>query len=934
MMACGLVFFFLSCSAWAQQESSDDLLFLQELSRDIRRGGSYASQRDLEEYLAEYPQSRMGRDLAARGALARGRVSEALDHLGFLDDASPRLLAKGLLRAGRLEEALTLGGELKDQPLLGGLIQCRALDGLGRRLEAQRRAQVLVADVDDRDLDGFGLMDYGAVLLFLRRFEVANQALVFADAELNGRQGRNYVVNEPEVLVLLGEVFHAARQSGSDGDDRTLKILNSVLDVDPSHADALVVKAKVYMYGMNGRAADEALAQALIRDPSHPGALVMQARARLQARRSEECLALADRVLRVNPRHRGALAVRAVALVVTGAEGADEAQSEFKRRHPESAEYDALLGEVLQWHYRFAESVPAFEEALQKEAGNDDALPLLAQSLAHLGRESEARAALEEHRHSSPFSYPWRENMLKVLLSLEEKEERMTESGMRLLLPPGESEITGSLLEEALEAARTDMASRWDIDPPREVLIEVFDRHEDFSVRTVGFTGFGALGACFGNVVTLVSPLSEIRGSFHWRQTAVHEYAHVVTLALSNHRIPRWLTEGVSVVEEKKADPSWEREFEREVLSARANGQIPSVLRMDELFRDGQTVQLGYFLGSVVCEVVEEKFGFSGLRELVAAYGEGRTTQTAIRHALGVDPEVLDEYVARYIEGNVASRAAIRPRYNAKGKNNLQTLVSAGESEALLPLSQAYLDLGQLVDAEASLQRYLKTHPVTADARRVRAELLMARGDQTGALAELEIWSEEGGRDADGWVSLATLRLDGDDKLGAVSALKKAQNLNPRDTSPTGPTRLLLNVVGEMLTEEERIHLLQEVCAHDEVALQERVLLARHFREGGEAGVALKYYSEIVDIDPYLPRNRMDYADLLHEGGEAALAAEQWRAVLAIRVEHLPATYFDRDETVDRRGGVEIRGGNLAEQLQALQEEARRRLDVQGDEEH
>ena len=49
--------------------------------------------------------------------------------------------------------------------------------------------------------------------------------------------------------------------------------------------------------------------------------------------------------------------------------------------------------------------------------------------------------------------------------------------------------------------ARLDLASRYG-HTPGETLIEVFRKHGDFSVRSVGFEGFPALGVCFGPVVT------------------------------------------------------------------------------------------------------------------------------------------------------------------------------------------------------------------------------------------------------------------------------------------------------------------------------------------------------------------------------------------------------------------------------------------------
>ena len=42
-------------------------------------------------------------------------------------------------------------------------------------------------------------------------------------------------------------------------------------------------------------------------------------------------------------------------------------------------------------------------------------------------------------------------------------------------------------------------------------------------------------------------------GKFQWEATLWHELAHVITLQMSNQRVPRWLTEGISVYEEKRA---------------------------------------------------------------------------------------------------------------------------------------------------------------------------------------------------------------------------------------------------------------------------------------------------------------------------------------------------------------------------------------------
>ncbi|HRU05126.1 MAG TPA: ThuA domain-containing protein, partial [Candidatus Brocadiia bacterium] len=78
---------------------------------------------------------------------------------------------------------------------------------------------------------------------------------------------------------------------------------------------------------------------------------------------------------------------------------------------------------------------------------------------------------------------------------------------------------------------------------------------------------------CFGRVVTLDSPRARPPGSFNWQSTLWHEMAHVYSLQLSNQRVPRWLTEGISVYEEGRARPEWTGETEFLFVQAYAAGK-------------------------------------------------------------------------------------------------------------------------------------------------------------------------------------------------------------------------------------------------------------------------------------------------------------------------------------------------------------------------
>lgn len=905
----------------ASEETAEDLAFLDELGKDFRRGGSYSAKRELDEYLLDFPESAVARQLAAEAALTRGDLDEVEEHLEYVVNPAPALLSQVLLRRGRYEEALEVARAGGLPEVAAARLEVGALDGLGRRRESLARAAEVTRSIDDRTLDGMGLVDLGWLYMVQRKFEVANQALVFADAELNGKRGPTYRLKEPSVIVMLGEVYHATRQSGQGGLDKTLAALNEVLAVDSGAADALTVKAQVYRYGGNGRAAAEALDRALSRDPGHPEALVLRGEMLLQSRRIEDALSTAERVLEDNPRHKGGLALRATALAVSRRQDeAAAARALFEEHHPESAALDALLGRVFQEHYRFAESVEPLERALAIEPDDEDPLSVLGQSLAHLGREEEARAALEEHRERSPYPFPWRENMLEVLRRLADATEIETADDFRIRLPPGEQQVLGVLLPEVLGDARVDLASRWGFDPQTndEVLIEVFDVHADFSARTVGFEGFFAVGACFGNVVTLVSPISEMRRRFHWQQTAVHEYAHVVTLGLSAQRLPRWLSEGISVVEERKANAHWTRPLERDVLDARANDQIFPVTRLDEAFQDGATVMLGYYLGSLVCEVVEQDFGFPKLVEMVAAYSDGSTTREVVKSVLGIEPEELDALLLEYIDTEIAGRASIRPRLGVRAKDLLRERAMKGDDEALVELAWAYHYLGQTVDRDSTLRRARQKLGESPAITRLEADMALRAGVLDEARAKLQELADSERLEADGLVQLGRLLLASGLRDEALVVLRRARTLFPGDISDQGALVVLYEELDQHDEEEraEWLDVLRATCRYDETAVEPRRLLAREALDSDDAEAAMRLYEEIVAIDPYVPGPRMQLAQLYSDAGREGDARRQWTLVLGMRAGQVP-------EGEAAHGPL---AGLLDDDLEKMQERARQLL--------
>ena len=70
------------------------------------------------------------------------------------------------------------------------------------------------------------------------------------------------------------------------------------------------------------------------------------------------------------------------------------------------------------------------------------------------------------------------------------------------------------------------------------------------------------------------SPRARPPGSTNWRQVLWHEFVHVITLQLSKGQVPRWLTEGLSVYEEKSRRDRWGRDMERQLYNRWHNGRL------------------------------------------------------------------------------------------------------------------------------------------------------------------------------------------------------------------------------------------------------------------------------------------------------------------------------------------------------------------------
>jgi Flp pilus assembly protein TadD len=191
--------------------------------------------------------------------------------------------------------------------------------------------------------------------------------------------------------------------------------------------------------------------------------------------------------------------------------------------------------------------------------------------------------------------------------------------------------------------------------------VEVYPNHEDFAVRTLGMPGLGALGVTFGEVIAMDSPSARKPGDFNWGATLWHEMSHVFILTSTNHRVPRWFTEGLAVHEEGERSPEWKNRVTPEVLLAIRDKKLLPVATLDRGFVSPEypsQVVVSYFQAGSICDFVKEKWGEEKLLDMVHSFAKLQTTPQVIQQNFGIAHDNFDKQYLAWIGQKYGTEAA------------------------------------------------------------------------------------------------------------------------------------------------------------------------------------------------------------------------------------------------------------------------------------
>ena len=579
---------------------------------------------------------------------------------------------------------------------------------------------------------------------------------------------------DPHLRVRWGYLFIDTHQAGE-----AAKLFQEALEIDENYAAAKLGAATVMSGRFEGKAFELAK-EALDADPNLIDALVLMAGMAIE----EEDLDRADQYLDDGLKKAEELGESPLKLYSLKASIdllRDNVETEWTGKAlAYNPTYGQIFADIAHYHVitrRYREAAALLGQAVRIDPELWPAHADLAVNLMRLGREAEGRRHLEIAYRGDPFN-PKTVNTLRLLDSFdnfarhsnkddvllgteEEVEAAVDKPEVILRLHKDEAAYLKPYVMEVAEQSIETFSKKYRFRLKEPVQVELYPDHDDFAVRTMGMPGIGLLGVTFGYLIAMDSPSGRPPGQFHWGTTLWHEIAHVFTLEATNHLVPRWYSEGVSMYEEWEARPSWGENISAAFVEAIKKDRLLPIAELDKGFvrpRYPSQIAVSYFQAGLVCRMIAEEWGFSKLVDLLYGFGERRSTADNIKSELGISSAEFDRRFDDYLQAHYGElvenfgewKKLVKQAVAAARKKEWDEVIEpATEARELYPwfveggtpyilLARAYIEKEDKAAAADIMQQYERMGGRSPKAIRDLAEWLDELGRRDEAIDALD----------------------------------------------------------------------------------------------------------------------------------------------------------------------------------------------------
>ena len=423
------------------------------------------------------------------------------------------------------------------------------------------------------------------------------------------------------------------------------------LTIEENNQSALAGLAECYWRSNDPRV--EACLERLRRiNPHHSRARAIRIEIALDANQTDEALRLLEEALAINPNSPTMLALQAAAcFLLDSPTSMALAQKRALALQPAASEVFRTPGRIASRHYRFQEAIALQKRALEIAPDDHEARALYAFDLLRVGEEAEGRQQLEKTFEADRYNVTVF-NMLNLMDSLA-RFASVARGPFVLQMPKQELPLLAPEALALLTEAHDLYARKYEVKLETPIHVQIFDNHDDFMVRSVGLPGsVGHLGICFGRLVTMDSPSARTKWEANWQSVLWHEFVHVITLQKTKNRMPRWLSEGISVYEETQRDAAWGQRLNVQYKPIVQSEALPGLKALETYFTNPKSaahLMFGYMAAGEFVRFYVDRFGQAALNATLDRIAAGEGALEALAGAARVDAATLDaEFQAQF----------------------------------------------------------------------------------------------------------------------------------------------------------------------------------------------------------------------------------------------------------------------------------------------
>lgn len=655
-----------------------------------------------------------------------------------------------------------------------------------------------------------------------------DEAANYADEIRRYVMTRSWLYRTPADLVIFGR---AALLLGYDPKEVLDKLFATAQKADPKLRDVYLARGELALekhdFALAARAFEEGLKQlpddpdlhfgrarayadsqretaiaslnaALKLNPRHVPSLLLLADNRIDGEQYAEAAQLLDQVIAINPDQPDAWAYRAVlAHLRYDIDGEATARAAALHSWSTNPRVDFLIGQKLSQKYRFAEGASYQRRAIEFDAGFLPANAQLASDLLRLGNEDEGwRLAQAVHDRDE---YDVEAFNLVTLHDTMSKYATLTSDDIVVRMAASEAAIYGPRVLALLQKAKATLTAKYGVELAKPTYVEVFADQKDFAVRTFGLPDIpGFLGVCFGRVVTANGPGATGGHPVNWESVLWHEFCHAVTLQLTRNRMPRWLSEGISVYEERQANPAWGMRLNARYRAMIAKDGLTPVGSLSAAFLSPKTsehLQFAYLESSLVIEFIVSRYGADHLRGVLADLRDGREINAALEKNVAPLAQLEKDFAAFVQER--ADRLAPgldweKPGPNLLDPDSAEDLAAWQKKHpdnywSLLARVQQLSEDKKLAEARDVLKRLTELNPSekgTDTPYRPLAAILRELGDTTAERSTMEKWAAIDDEATEAFLRLMELGAEARDWPTVARNAERFLRVNPLVAPP------------------------------------------------------------------------------------------------------------------------------------------------------